>query len=87
MPAEIAADSTAAPPTPYIDNPKAQYMVMLVCNTATVRIDPLKVRLSDFNKRDFSIRSLMIKSLVLDNENTLLTVGNFENRDAAVDLF
>jgi len=87
MPAEIETDSTAAAPSPYIDKADAQYMVMLVCNSASVRIDPLKVRLSDFNKSDFSVRSLMIKSLVLDNENTLLTVGNFENRAAAVDYF
>lgn len=87
FPPEEETKDAKAPPSPYIDNPNAQYMVMLVCNSASVRIDPLKVRLSDFNKREFSIKSLMIKSLVLDNENMLLTVGNFENRAAAVDYF
>lgn len=87
LPPDAEAESTEEPPSPYIDNAKAQYMVMLVCNSANVRIDPLKVRLSDFNKREFSIKSLMIKSLILDNENTLVTVGNFENRAAAIDYF
>ncbi len=87
---EIPEDETetiAAPKSPYIDNPDAQYMVMLVCKTAKVRIDPLKVRLSDFNQREFSVQSLMIKNLVLDKDNSLITVGNFANRSAAIDYF
>jgi tetratricopeptide (TPR) repeat protein len=87
---EIPEDETeaiAAPKWPYIDNPDAQYMVMLVCKTAKIRIDPLKVRLSDFNQREFSIQSLMIKNLVLDKDNSLITVGNFANRSAAIDYF
>lgn len=87
---EIPEDDTvtiASPESPYIVNTQSQYMVMLVCKTAKIRIDPLKVRLSDFNQREFSIQSLMIKNLVLDKDYSLITVGNFANRDAAIDYF
>ena len=87
---DIPVDETApveAPKTPYIINNQSQYMVMLVCNTSKIRIDPLKVRLSDFNQREFSVQSLMIKNLVLDKDNSLITVGNFATREAAIDYF
>ncbi|MBU1369702.1 MAG: tetratricopeptide repeat protein [Bacteroidetes bacterium] len=87
LPPETETAAIEALPSPYKDDPNAQYMVMIVANTANVRTDPLKVRLSDFNKSEFSIQSLMIKSLMLNNEKTLITVGNFENRAAASDYF
>ena len=87
---EIPEDETeaiAAPKSSNIDKPDGKLMLMLVCKTAKVRIDPLKVRLSDFNQREFSVQSLMIKNLVLDKDNSLITVGNFANRSAAIDYF
>lgn len=89
VPPDPNADSTAAAekPSPYTMNQAAPHMVMIVCKTEKLRVDPLKVRLSDFNQRDFSGTKLMIKSLILDNERTLITVGNFDNLDAAKDYY
>lgn len=70
--------------TPYIYAENSIHMVMIVTSSEKVRTDPLKVRLSDFNNRDFKSAQLMIKSLVLDEERMLVTVGNFESASAAL---
>lgn len=59
-------------------------MVILAVNVEKARIDPLKVRLSDFNGREFKSTQLIIKSLMLDNTRNLITIGNFENATAAL---
>lgn len=89
VPPDPLADSAAVieKPSPYTADPAAQHMVMVVCNTDKVRIDPLKVRLSDFNQREYSSTRLMIKSLILDNERTLITVGNFDKLESAHDYY
>ena len=50
-----------------------------------VRVNPLKVRISDFNKNNFRTYDLKIKSLMLNKEDALLTVEKFENVDKAID--
>lgn len=59
------------------------HLVVLVFGVDKTRIDPLKVRLSDFNGKEFKSTQLIIKSLMLDNDRNLITVGNFENASAA----
>ena len=58
---------------------------MVVCKTKTVRVEPLKVRLSDFNKKEHRTKSFNIKSVILDDERSLVTIGNFENEQQAKD--
>ena len=71
--------------SPYSYEPKSEHFVMVVCKTKTVRVEPLKVRLSDFNKKEYRIRSFNIKSVILDDERSLVTIGNFENEQLAKD--
>ncbi len=87
LPEEVLRDEDepAAPPSPYMHDPKASHMVMVIARTSTVRIDPLKVRISDFNSRNFSTQRLIIRSIMLDNQRSLVTIGNFENLDRAID--
>ncbi len=67
----------------YKANDNVPYFVVLVVDNRHVQVNPLKVRLSDFNKKYFRLNRLRIKSLIFDKKNTLITVGNFENKRAA----
>ena len=58
---------------------------MIVCNTQLVRVDPLKVRISDFNKREHRTQSFNIRSVILDDNRTLVTIGNFDSQQQADD--
>lgn len=71
--------------TPYLLNPNSEHFVMIVCNTKNVRVEPLKVRISDFNKREYRIRSFNIKNVILDDNRTVITIGNFDNQKQAED--
>jgi tetratricopeptide (TPR) repeat protein len=71
--------------TLYIDKPDGEHFVMIVCNTLHVRVEPLKVRISDFNKKEYRVRNFNIRSVLLDDERTVVTIGNFDNQKAAED--
>ena len=71
--------------SPYIYEPNTEHFVMIVCDTKTVRVEPLKVRISDFNKKEHRTKTFTIKSVVLDDERTMITIGNFENETQAAD--
>jgi hypothetical protein len=69
-------------PSPFTYQSDAKHLFMMIINSA-VEVDPLKVRISDFKKKYFRLERLNIKSLLLDNQRTLITIGNFENKDKA----
>ncbi len=71
--------------SPYLFEETTPHLVMIVVGTEKTRIDPLKVRLSDFNGREFKSAQLIIKSLMLDESRNLVTIGNFESATAAAD--
>ena len=70
---------------PYLLEPNAEHFVMIVCQTKSVRVDPLLVRISDFNKKEHRTRTFNVKSVVLDEDRTLVTIGNFEDQQKAAD--
>ena len=69
--------------SPYDYQPNSEHFAMIVCDTRNVRIDPLLVRISDFNKKEHRTRTFNVKNLILDDDRTLITIGNFENEDKA----
>ena len=71
--------------TPYVYEPNTQHFVMMVCNSKLVRVEPLKVRISDFNKKEHRTRTFTINSVILDENHTIVTVGNFDNEQKAAD--
>jgi len=72
---------------PYVYEPNTPHFTMLVVLGDKVKVRPLKVRLSDFNRKYFRMKSLHVKSLLLDNQRTLITVGNFRNKDDAANYY
>lgn len=63
------------------------HFVMFVVDSKTVKINPLKIRLSDFNSKYFSLMRLKTKSLLLNKFQTIITVGNFKNKDEALNYY
>ena len=70
---------------PYTYEPNIEHFVMIVCDTKAVRIDPLMVRISDFNKKEHRTRSFNVKNVMLDDARTLITIGNFDSQAKAAD--
>ncbi len=70
--------------SPYTFRPNDEYFILVICNKK-VRVNPLKVRLSDFNKNNFRMDQLKIKNLMLNKDDAMLTVEKFENVDKALD--
>ena len=73
--------------SPYKFNPSAQHMFMIVADSKEIRLNPFKVKLSDYNLKYYSLEGLSINSLVLDNQHYLITIGNFNNSTKAKDYF
>jgi tetratricopeptide (TPR) repeat protein len=71
--------------SPYTYTPNVEHFVMIVCDSKTVRVEPLKVRISDFNKKEHRTKAFTMKSVILDEERTIVTIGNFENEEKAAD--
>ncbi len=85
LPPEVIVPQEAT--SPYKYNPNGQHLFMIVANSKEMRLNPFKVKLSDYNMKYYSIEGLTINSLVLDNENYLITVGNFNNAAKAKDYY
>ncbi|MBR6437939.1 MAG: hypothetical protein IKS65_01990, partial [Bacteroidales bacterium] len=77
-------DKVVEKESPYTFRPNDKYYVLIIANKK-VRVNPLKVRLSDFNKNNFRMDQLKIQSLMLNKEDALLTIEMFENVDKAID--
>lgn len=78
-----SADTTKVIPAIYDFDRNAMHLVMIIVNSDNVEVDPLKIRLSDFKKKSFDILNVRIKSLMLDNKRTIVSIGNFENKEEA----
>ena len=87
LPVESARQKEKEPEKeyPYNYNPDEPYYVMIVCNTKNVRINPLKVRLNDFNKDNFRMTQLHVKSVMLGKQEALVTIEEFDNEYRAND--
>ena len=69
----------------YLREPNSQHFVMIVFDPNVIRVEPLKVRLSDFNKKEFRFKTFEVKNIMLDNQRMLLTLGLFETEQEAND--
>ena len=71
--------------SPYTYEPNMEHFVMIVCETKFVRVDPLLVRISDFNKKEHRTRTFNVKDVILDDARTLVTIGNFDSEAKAME--
>ena len=71
--------------SPYVYQPNSEHFVMIVCDSKSVRVDPLMVRISDFNKTEHRTRTFNLKNVVLDDDHSIITIGNFDSESKAAD--
>lgn len=71
--------------SPYVYEPQQEHFVMIVCKSKLVRVEPLKVRISDFNKKQHRTRSFNVTDIILDDDWTMVTIGNFDGEQQAKD--
>ena len=70
---------------PYTQEPNAQHFVMIVFDPLKIRVEPLKVRISDFNKKEFRFKTFDVKNIMLNDKTMLLTLGLFDSEQEAKD--
>ncbi len=70
---------------PYTYEPNSEHFAMIVCDSKSVRIDPMLVRISDFNRKEHRTRTFNVKSVVLDERQSIITIGSFESQQKAAD--
>ncbi len=84
---EAIGDSTSGKTTEresiYTFNANEMHLIMIIVQSAEINISALKVRISDFDKKYFRLKRLRVKSLMLDNLQTIITIGNFDSKDEA----
>ena len=71
--------------SPYHSEPQSKHFVMVVFNPKNVKTEPLKIRISDFNKKQFRFKEFDMKNLLLDDTQSVVYLGTFDNEQEARD--
>ena len=71
--------------SPYHKEPQSKHFVMVVFSPKTVKTEPLKVRISDFNKKQFRFKEFEMKNLLFDDNQAVIYLGTFDNEQEAKD--
>jgi tetratricopeptide (TPR) repeat protein len=90
----VTYDSTGMPveepkaaPSIYTNNPASVHFFMALVDGSRTNINALKIRLSDFNTKYFITQQLKINSIVFMEDIQMITVGNFESADRALNYY
>ena len=73
------------PKSPYVYSPASKHLVVIVFNPKKVRTEPLKVRISDFNKKEYRFKNFEVRNLMFNDELMLVSLSEFENEQEAKD--
>jgi len=71
----------------YEFNNSSKQIFALVVDDANVNINALKVRISDFNSKFFSLSNISITNILLNTTSHFVMVGNFEDIESALNYF
>lgn len=78
-----ASGNTSNRESIYSFSPDDMHLVLIVVKSSDINISAFKVRISDFDKKYFRLKRLRVKSLMLDDQQTIITIGNFDSKDEA----
>jgi tetratricopeptide (TPR) repeat protein len=73
--------------SPYTYTPNDIHLYLLVVKRQAVKLNAIKVRISDHNKNYFGLRQLTVNSLLLDENRYMITVGNFDDAADALSYY
>jgi len=71
----------------YKFNPAATHFYALVVDGAAVNVYGAKVRITDFNTKNYSVDNLQVNSVLLDNNRQMITISSFSEFDKALRYF
>lgn len=82
--AEKGGKDEQKPESPYTYDPKSKHLVMVVFDPRLVKTEPLKVRITDFNKKQYRFKEFSMKNISLD-EKSVIYLSSFDNEQDAKD--
>lgn len=71
----------------YKYNPAATHFYAIVVDGAAVNVYGAKVRITDFNTKNYSVENLQVNSVLLDNNRQMITISSFSELDKAMRYF
>ena len=71
----------------YKVNPSASHFYALVVDGTAVNVYGTKVRITDFNTKNYSVENIQVNSVLLDNNRQMITVSSFAEIDKALRYF
>ncbi|MEI6900132.1 MAG: tetratricopeptide repeat protein, partial [Bacteroidota bacterium] len=87
----ISSDSITQLPDPglsiYTFDGNAVHFFVLIVNNNKTSVDAMKIKIADFNTKYHESDNLQVNSLLLDNSQEMITVGNFESGDMVMKYF
>ena len=73
------------PESPYKYEPLAKHFVMVVFNPKKTKTEALKVRITDFNKKQYRFKEFDMKNLLFGDDLAVVYLGSFDNEQEAQD--
>ena len=71
----------------YTFNPDAIHFYLLIVNNDKTDVESLKVKISDFNSKFHDLENLQVNSLLLEGNQEMITINNFENSEKGINYY
>ncbi len=71
----------------YSFDANAVHFFVILVNSEKTNVEALKIKIADFNIKNHDLENLQVNSLLLDNSLEMITVGNFDNSEKAMNYF
>lgn len=86
-PGESTVDNKVVDISMYSVDPVSAHFYVLIVDGTSVNVYGTKVRISDFNSRNYALKELQVNSVVLENNKQMITVSNFTDSQDAMNYF
>jgi hypothetical protein len=73
--------------SPYVYDPEGFHFYIVVFDAVKVKLSEIKNLYSDHNTNMFKIERLTVNSMFLNNDQQVITVNRFDNKDKALDYY
>jgi len=86
----IAADSTnklKAVIDPYVYKEANFHFIIMVADIKEIKVDKLRLSISNFNKEYFRMEKFDISNFYIDNTQQMITISRFENKQKAMEYY
>jgi len=80
-------DKSSATKTIYVYNPDDTHLFMILADQRNLKIRELTKRISNHNKKYFGLEKLQVKTLPINENILLISVGNFDDKTKSLKYF